>query len=164
MNDYDTELVDRTAIGNSGSDISEAVVREKDDSNGSNFILTIKPIETVVKIAKPDSESENDCDDFLLNYLVAKKDFVWKWNKYFEKLKLNKFSLAKEGLVTINLENLLPFQIFTDMIALQGLLIIIKIKPERYAAQNGRVFQTTNNELPTFLGINILIEISRLPP
>ena len=57
MNDSDTEFVDRTAIENSESGISEAVVCEKDDSNGSNFILTIKPIETVVKIAKPNSES-----------------------------------------------------------------------------------------------------------
>ena len=55
MNEFDTKFVDRTAIENSESDISEAVIREKDDSNSSNFIPTIKPIEPVVKIAKPDS-------------------------------------------------------------------------------------------------------------
>ena len=73
MNDSDTEFVDRTAIENSESGISEAVVCEKDDSNGINFILTIKPIETVVKIAKPNSESEDDGDDVPLIILVAKK-------------------------------------------------------------------------------------------
>ena len=70
MNDPDAEFVYRTAIGNSGNDISEA---EKDDSNGRNFIPTTKPFETVVKIAKPDCESENDGDDIPLIYLVAKK-------------------------------------------------------------------------------------------
>ena len=51
MNDFNTEFVDRTAIQNSESDISEVVIREKDDSNGSNFIPTTKPIEAVVKSA-----------------------------------------------------------------------------------------------------------------
>lgn len=75
MNDPDAEFVYRTAIGNSGSDISEAVIRKKDDSNGRNFIPTTKPIETVVKIAKPDFEPQNDDDDVPLSYLVAKKRF-----------------------------------------------------------------------------------------
>ena len=50
MNDFNTEFVDRTAIENSECDISEVVIYEKDDSNGSNFIPTIKPIEAVVKV------------------------------------------------------------------------------------------------------------------
>ena len=40
---------------------------------------------------------------------------------------------------------------------------MIKLDSERYAAQNGRVFQTTNDELAAFLGINILMGINRLP-
>ena len=163
MNDYDTEFVNRTAIGNSGIDISEAVIHEEDNSNGSNIIPKRKPIETVVKIAKPDSEPENDGDDVPVSYLVAKKGFVWKWNKRFENPKLNKFSLAEEGIETINLENPSSFQVFTEMIDLQGLLIIIKIESERYAAQNGRVLQTKKAELSAFLGINILMGISRSP-
>ena len=51
MNDFNTEFVDRTAIQNSESDISEVVICEKDDSNVSNFIPTTKPIESVVKSA-----------------------------------------------------------------------------------------------------------------
>ena len=70
MNDSDTEIVDRTAIENSESAISESVIREKDDSNGSNLILEIKPIDPVVKIAKPDSESENDGNDVPLSNLL----------------------------------------------------------------------------------------------
>ena len=51
MNDFNTEFVDRTSIQNSESDISEVVICENDDSNGSNFIPTTKPIEAVVKSA-----------------------------------------------------------------------------------------------------------------
>ena len=163
MNHYNTEFVDRRASGNSGSGISEAVIREKDDSNGSNFIPKTKSIGTAVKVAKPDSQSENDDDDGVpLNYLVAKKDFIWKWNKHFEKPKLKTFVLAEESIVTINLENPSPFQVFTEMIRLQGLLTI-KIEPERYTAQNGRVFQTKKNELPAFLRITIFMAISLSP-
>ena len=95
INDSDTEFLDRTAIDNSENDISEVVKREKVDSNGSNFVPTTKPIEEVVKIAKPDSESEDDGDDVPLSNLVAKKEVVWKWNKHLEKPALKKCSLAE---------------------------------------------------------------------
>ena len=73
MNYSDTEFVDKTAMENSDSDISKAIIREKDDSNNRNFIPKIKPIKAGVKIVKPDSESENDDDDDVpLSNLVAK--------------------------------------------------------------------------------------------
>ena len=73
MNDSETEFVDRAAIENSESDISEAVMREKDDNNGSNFIPTTKPIAAVAKIAKPDFESENDGDDVPKRFCLEMK-------------------------------------------------------------------------------------------
>ena len=39
--------------------------------------------------------------------------------------------------------------------------MLIKIKSEWCADQNGRVFQTTTVELAAFLGINILMGIKR---
>ena len=80
-----------------------------------------------------------------------------------QKPKLNKFSLAEEGIVTINLENPSPFQVFTELIILEVLLITIKIESERYAARNGGICQTTNYKLLAIAGKNILIRISRLP-
>ena len=47
MNNSDTEFLDRTATENSESQVWELVIPEKDDSNGSNFILTTKPLEAV---------------------------------------------------------------------------------------------------------------------
>ena len=82
----------------------------------------------------------------------SKKDVFQKWNKRFEKPALKKCRLAEEGIVNINLENRSPFQVFTETIGLEGLLTLIKIESERYAAHNGRVFQTTNDdELASFL-------------
>ena len=62
MNDSDTEIVDRTALENVESDNLAAVMHEKDNSNISNFILTTKPTEALVQIAKPDYESVDDGD------------------------------------------------------------------------------------------------------
>ena len=163
MNDSDTEPVGRTTIENSESDISEVLVREKDDSSGSNFILTTKPIDPVVKIAKPDSEFEDDGDDVPLSNLLPKKNVIWKWNKHFEKPALKKCNLAEEGIVSINFENSSSFQLYPETIGLEELLTLIEIESEKYAAQNGRLFQTTNDELAAFLGINILVGIKHLP-
>ena len=80
-----------------------------------------------------------------------------------QKPKLNKFSLAEEGIVTINLGNSSPFQVFTEIISLEILLIIIKIESERYAARNEGICQTTNYKLLAISGKNILMRISRLP-
>ena len=104
----------------------------------------------MVKIAKPDSESEDEGYDVRLSSLVAKEDAVWKWNKCFEKPALKKCSLAEEGLVNANLENPSPFQIFTEVIGLEGLFTLIKIESEKYTAQNGKVFRTKNDELAAF--------------
>ena len=65
--------------------------------------------------------------------------------------------------MNINCENPSLFQVFTETIGLERLLTLIKIESERYAAQNWRVFQTANDELAAFLGINILMGINRLP-
>ena len=161
MNDSDTEFVDRSVVENLESDISDAVIHEEDVSNVSNFIQRKKPIEAVVKIAKPDSKPM-DNDDAPLSNRVANKD-VWKWNKRFEKPALKKCSLAEEGIVNINFENPSPFKVFAETIGLEGLLTLKKIESEKYAEQNGRLFQTTTDELAAFLGINILMGINRLP-
>ena len=65
----------RTAIEYSESDISEAAIQEKDDSNVVTLFRQKKLIEAAVKIVKPDSESEKDGDDVPLSNLVVKKMF-----------------------------------------------------------------------------------------
>ena len=73
MNDSDTKF--RAAIEYSESDISEAAIQEKDDSNVVTLFRQKKLIEAAVKIVKPDSESEKDGDDVPLSNLVVKKMF-----------------------------------------------------------------------------------------
>ena len=72
MNDSDTEIVDRTALENLESDNLAAVMHEKYNSSISNFILTTKPTEALVQIAKPDYESVDD-DDLPLSNLGEKR-------------------------------------------------------------------------------------------
>ena len=60
-------------------------------------------------------------------------------------------------------ENVTPFEAFSKCIGLPGLLSLMKIGSERYASQNGRQFPISEEELCTFLGVNILMGINKLP-
>ena len=149
--------MDRTAAENLEHENVEVVTQEKDDFNGSNHIPTAKPIEAVVQIAKPSAASVDGDDDVL----AAKKD-NWKWRRWFREQEIKNSSLTEEGIVNITLENPSPLQVFAETIGLEGLLTLIKIESERYAEQNGRVYQTTIDELAAFLGINTLMGINCL--
>ena len=156
INHSDTEFVDRTAAENLEHENVEVVTQEKDDFHGSNHIPTTKPIEAVLRIAEPSAASV-DGDDVL----AAKKD-NWKWRRRFREQEIKNCSLTEEGIININLENPSPLQVFAETIGLD-LLKLIKVEPERFAEQNGSVYQTTIDELAAFLGINILMGINRLP-
>ena len=158
MNHSDTEFVDRTAAEKLEHENVEVVTQEKDDFNGSNHIPTAKPIEAVVQIAKPSAASVDGDDDVL----AAKKE-NWTWRGRFREQEIKNCSLTEEGIVNITLENPSPLQVFAETIGLEGLLTLIKVESERYPEQNGRVYQTTIDELAAFLGINILMGINRLP-
>ena len=68
---------------------------------------------------------------------------------------------AEDGIVNIDVEDPSPMQVFTKMVGLEGLLSLMKT--ESRDEQNGRMFQTTLEELCAFLGINILMGIHKLP-
>ena len=91
--------MDTGANENLEIDISEVVIHEKDDNNLSNFILTTKPIE-VVRIAKPDSDNDDDNDEF--NWVIWEQ----KWCCLELESALKKCSLTEVGILNINLENL----------------------------------------------------------
>ena len=69
----------------------------------------------------------------------------------------------KEGVVNMQTENVTPFEAFTKCIGLPGLLSMMKIESERYAAQNGRQFPISEEEFCAFLGVNLLMGINKLP-
>ena len=58
-------------------------------------------------------------------------------------------------------ENVTLFEAFSKCIGLLGLLSMMKIESERYAAQNGRQFQISEEEFCAFLGVNLLMRINR---
>ena len=88
---------------------------------------------------------------------------MWKWRKRFAKTPLQPCSLKEEGVVNMQTENVTPFEAFSKCIGLPGLLFMMKIESERYAAQNGRQFQLSEEEFCTFLGVNLLMGINKLP-
>ena len=54
-------------------------------------------------------------------------------------------------------------QVFAKTMGLEGLFSLLKTESKRCAEQNGRMFQTTLEELSAFIGINILMGIHKLP-
>ena len=150
MNDSDTEFVDKSVVENKDSDmhVDEEPETRSNDTH-SNLIPTHLPIQDVVRQDVPEEES-SDYEPLIT--LAKQKETVWKWRKLFAKTPLQPCSL-KEGAVNVQTENVTPFEAFSKCIGLPGLLSMMKIESERYAAQNGRQFQISEEEFCAFLGV-----------
>ena len=161
MNDSDTEFVDRSVVENKDCDkhVDEEPETTSNDTH-SNLIPTHLPIQAVVK---HDLSEEESSDDEPLITLAKQKKPVWKWRKRFAKTPLQPCSLKDKGVVNMQAENVTPFEAFSKCIGLPGLLSMMKIESERYAAQNGRQFQISEEEFCAFSGVNLLMGINKLP-
>ena len=69
----------------------------------------------------------------------------------------------REGVINMQTENMTSFEGFSKCIGFPELLSMMKIESERYAAQNGRQFQISEEEFCAFLGVNLLMGINKLP-
>ena len=125
----------------------------------SNLIPTHLPIQAVVRQDVPEEESS---DDEPVITLAKQKEPVLKWKKRFAKTPLQLCSLKEEGVVSMHTGNVTQFEAFSKCIGLPGLPSMMKIESERYAAQNGRLFQISEEEFCAFLGVNLLMKINKL--
>lgn len=75
---------------------------------------------------------------------APKNEEEQKWRKEFKEVVIEKCKSAKEGILNIEIENVSPIQVFSKTVGLERLLLLIKKESERYAEQNGRMFQTTS--------------------
>ena len=73
------------------------------DSIVGNFILTIKPIEAVVRTAKSDSESADNGNDVPLINLAHKIVLFWNGIKVFKSQHWKKCILTGEGIANNNI-------------------------------------------------------------
>ena len=149
MNDSDTDFVDRSVVQNKDSDmhVDEKPETTSNDAH-SNLIPTHISIQAVVR---PDVPEEEQSDDKPLITLAKQKEPLWKWRKRFAKTPLQPCFLKEEGVVNMQTKNVTPFEAFSKCIGLPGLLSMMKIESERYAAQNGRQFQISEEEFCAFL-------------
>ena len=66
--------------------------------------------------------------------------------------------------VLVNLDHAsTPFDIFQTVAGMNELLEVIVMETNRYTTQKGRNFETTEDEMKAFLGINFIMGISKLP-
>ena len=76
---------------------------------------------------------------------------------------MEKCVFPEGGIDNIDVQDPSPMQIFAKTVGLERLFSLLKTESERYAEQNGRMFQTKLEELCAFLGIYILTGIHKLP-
>ena len=88
-------------------------------------------------------------------------DFNWK-KRPDSKLKQ---PCALEAEVTIDPlpEHRTPFDIFSAVTDIENLIKLIVVESNLYAQQKGREFQTNEQEMRAFLGINYVMSINKLP-
>ena len=60
-------------------------------------------------------------------------------------------------------ENPSPIDVFIKCTGLDGLFSLVRDESQRYAMQNGRVFETNDEELAAFLGVIFVMGINKLP-
>ena len=155
MNDSDNKFIDESLIENGGSKryllLSTSCLDIENHLSDPN---TPTPIEAVVQISQPDSDSDGDIP--LSSLQVPKADKEWKWRKQFKTAYVEICVFAEDGIVNIDVQDPSPMQVFAKTVGLEGLLSLLKTKSERYTERNGRMFQTTLEEKlpPQKLSIN----------
>ena len=101
MNDSDTEFIDESLIENGGSKSDLSLSTScLDIENHLSDPNTPTPIEAVVRISQPDSDSDDDVP--LSSLQVPKADKEWKWRKQFKRAYVEKCAFAEDGIVNIN--------------------------------------------------------------
>ena len=107
MNDSDTEFTDESPIENSGSK-SDLLLSTSclDIENHLSDPNTPTPIEAVVRISQPDSDSDDDVP--LSSLQVPKADKEWKWRKQFKRAYVEKCVFAEDGIVNIDVQDPSP--------------------------------------------------------
>ena len=157
MRDSDTKFIEELLIENGDLSLSTSCL---DIENHLRDSKTPTLIEAVVKISEHDSDSDDDVP--LSSLQVPKADKEWKWRKQFKRTYVERYVFAKDGILNIDVQDPSPMQVFAKTVGLEGLLSFLKTESERFAEQNGRMFQATLEELCAFLEINILIGIHKL--
>ena len=82
----------------------------------------------------------------------------WKWEDKEKPMTKKECTLEAEVLVDLD-HGLRPFDIFQTVTGMNELLEIIVTETNRCATQKGRNFDTTEDEMKAFLGINFIMGI-----
>ena len=86
----------------------------------------------------------------------------WKWEDKEKPMMEKECTLEAELLVNLD-HGATPFHIFQMVTGMNELLEIIVTETNRYTTQKGRNFETMEDEIKVFLGINFIMGINKLP-
>ena len=86
----------------------------------------------------------------------------WKWEDKEKPMTKKECNFEAEVLVDLD-HGSTPFDIFQTVEGMNELLELIVTETNRYATQKGHNFETTEDEMKVFLGINFIMCINNLP-
>ena len=87
-----------------------------------------------------------------------------EWKREDKEKPMTKKEYTLEGELLVDLDHgSTPFDIFQTVTGMNELLQIIVRETNRYATQKGRNFETKEDEMKAFLGINFIMGINKLP-
>lgn len=158
-NDFDDEKPNQTDDYDNHVLVPEAaihVVQNPAEENES------KPGSSKSTVGKKRLNGENSESDKKKKKKDNSNNENWKWENKKEPPQKKVCTLVAEVLANLDI-NSTPFDIFTEVIALERFIDIIVCESNRYAHQKGRTFETTNEEIMAFLGINYIMSINKLP-
>ena len=129
MNDSDTKFIDESLIENGDSKYNLSLSTScLDIENHLSDPNTPTPIEAVVRISQPDSDSDDDVP--LSTLQVPKVDKEWKWRKHFKGAYVEKCVFSEDGIVNIEVQDPSPLQVVAKTVGLEGLLLLLLSKME----------------------------------
>ena len=142
------------------SDFEDDLADVVEDSD-TELVVEDKDNDTDVQDEKI-NESSNVVDS-----AAKSKDDTLKvihWTKSTRYINAQKECTKFNGEVLLDIDPLdNPLKVFEKLINLDEFLHHLKLESERYAAQNGKTFEVSMDELRAFIGVNFLMRYHKLP-
>ena len=146
--------------------------KDKDQGADTSISDTNQTLHAIVhdSIKDVDTDVQNEkINEFsnVMDSAAKSKDDTLKgihWNKATRYINAQKECTKLSGEVLLDIDSLdNPLKVFEKLINLDKFLHHLKLESERYAAQNGRTFEVSKDELRTFIGVNFVMGYHKLP-
>ena len=164
MEDSDTEFVVEDEQKDDNKDKDQEADTSISDTNQSLHAI----VHDLAKDNDTDVQDEkiNESSNVVDSAAKSKDDTLKEihWTKSTRYINAQKECTKFNGEVLLDIDPLdNPLKVFEKLINLDEFLHHLKLESERYAAQNGKTFEVSMDELRAFIGVNFVFGYHKLP-